>query len=202
MPKYSDPAYTALPTFDGTEYWAVTKAGATYILTGSQMATYFQGSWFVDFTPLDNVPPSTNFATPDFRNGHPVLNFDTTTQETAMFMGILPASYSGGGVIVTVYAALASATSGTVGWDVSFERMDAASLDIDADSFATAQTITATTVPGSSGQLSVLSVSISNGANMDSLAAGEAFRLRIRRDVANDTATGDAQLLRVRVRPQ
>jgi hypothetical protein len=37
---------------------------------------------------------------------------------------------------------------------------------------------------------------------MDSLAAGEAFRLRIRRDVANDNAAGDAELLSVTMREQ
>ena len=100
----------------------------------------------------------------------------------------------------TAADAATSATTGTVGWDVAFERIDASSLDIDADSFATAQTITAVTVPGTSGQVIKSSVAISNGANIDSLAAGEAFRVRVRRDVANDTATGDAELLRVVVR--
>jgi hypothetical protein len=65
-----------------------------------------------------------------------------------------------------------------------------------------AQTITATTVPGTSGQLLKLSVNIANGANMGSVAAGEMFRLRVRRDVANDTATGDAELLAVTVAEQ
>jgi hypothetical protein len=35
---------------------------------------------------------------------------------------------------------------------------------------------------------------------MDSLAAGEAFRLRVTRDAASDTATGDAELLAVVLR--
>lgn len=69
--------------------------------------------------------------------------------------------------------------------------------DIDSDSFATAQVVTAVTVPGTSGQVLAMSINISDGANMDNLAAGELFRLRVRRDVANDTAAGDAELLRV-----
>lgn len=155
------------------------------------------GSWSLQWGPVHNEPPLANYATLDTRNSRPVLDFDTTTQEAAIFSGVLPADYAGGGVTVSVWCALTSATSGTVGWDVAIERCDASSLDIDADSFASAQTITATTVPGTSGQVLKLSVNISNGANMDSLAAGELFRLRIRRDVANDTATGDAELLRV-----
>lgn len=155
--------------------------------------------WRIVFKPRDNEPPSSNYATLDTRNGHPVLDFDTTTQEAAIFTGILPADYAGGGITVGVICALTSATSGTVGWDVAIERIDASSLDIDSDSFASAQTITAVTVPGTSGQVLYMSVNISNGANMDSLAAGEMFRLRVRRDVANDTATGDAELLGVTI---
>jgi hypothetical protein len=154
-------------------------------------------AWHLEWSPIDNEPPSTNYATLDLRNGRPVLDFDTTTQEAAIFTGVLPSDYAGGGVTVTLWCALTSATSGTVGWDVAFERTQASTDDIDSDSFATAQTVTAVTVPGTSGQVLKMSVNISDGANMDSLAAGDLFRIRVRRDVVNDTATGDAELLRV-----
>jgi hypothetical protein len=154
---------------------------------------------FITFKPFDNEYTGSNFASLDTRNGHPVLNFDTTTQETAIFSGSLPTGYAGGGLKVCVVTAAATATSGTIGWLAAIERIDASSLDIDADSFASDQTITATTVPGTSGQTLNLCVTISSGANMDSLAAGEPFRLRIKRDVSNDTATGDGQLLRATV---
>lgn len=165
---------------------------------GSLSATGGSGNlWALQWSPLANEPPASNYATLDTRNGRPCLDFDTTTQETAIFTGVLPADYSGAGVTVHLWVALTSATSGTVGWDVAFERTDVSSLDIDADSFGSATTVTAVTVPGTSGQVLKMSVNVSNGSNMDSLAAGELFRLRIRRDVANDTATGDAELLRV-----
>jgi hypothetical protein len=166
-------------------------SGAALVGSGSGNA------WNLQWSPYDNEPPSTNYATLDSRNGHPVLDFDTTTQETAIFTGALPADYSGAGVTISIWCAATSATSGTIGWDVAFERIDVSSLDIDADSFGSATTVTAVTAPGTSGQVLKMSVNVSNGSNMDSLAAGELFRLRIRRDVANDTATGDAELLRV-----
>lgn len=153
-------------------------------------------SWNLQGGPMDNEPPASNFATLDTRNGHPVLDFDTTTQESAIWTRSLPAEYGGGGITVYIWCALTSATSGTVGWLVSIERIDASGLDIDSDSFATAQTVTAVTVPGTSGQVLKMSINISDGANMDSLAAGELFRIRIARDVTNDTAAGDAELLR------
>lgn len=158
------------------------------------------GNTLCTFTPLMNEPTSSNFATLDTRNLHPVLDFDTTTQESAIFTGVMPRHYSGNGVTVYIHYAMTSATSGTCGWDVAFERIGDQQQDIDSDSFATAQTVTAVTVPATSGNVDIVNVSISDGANMDSVAAGETFRLRIRRDVANDDASGDAELVAVEIK--
>lgn len=154
------------------------------------------------FFPQNNEPPSSNYATLDTRNSHPVLDFDTTTQESAIFRGIIPEGASlTSGLTVYVQWAATSATSGTIGWDVAFERIDT-TLDIDADNFGTAQTITAATVSGTSGVSSITSVNFTQGQLPASLAAGDMYRIRIRRDVANDTATGDAELLGVEIRLQ
>lgn len=88
---------------------------------------------------------------------------------------------------------MSTATTGTCGWDVSFERIGDGSQDIDSDGFASAQTITAVTVPGTSGNVDIVNVAVTDGANMDSIAVGEVFRVRLRRDVANDSAAGDAE---------
>lgn len=159
------------------------------------------GDTLAIFTPESNQPPATAYAALFVRNGHLVLAFDTTTQQTAIFAGVLPRNYAGGGI--TAYASwmAASATSGTIGWDITFERDNAANHDLDADAFATAQTITAATVDATSGKVAVTNVAITAGATgTDSLAAGDAFRLRVRRDVANDSATGDAHLLNVEIK--
>jgi hypothetical protein len=153
------------------------------------------GDTLAIFTPQRNEPPSTNYATLNTRNGHLVLEFDTTTQWAAIFAGVLPRNYGGGGITAYATWCAATATTGTIGWDVAFERIGAAQQDIDSDGFAAAQTITAATVDAASGNTGVTSVAFTNGAQMDSVAAGEAFRVRIRRDVANDTAAGNAQLL-------
>lgn len=151
------------------------------------------------WTALANEPPSSNYATFFLRNGHPYLAFDTTTQETAIFSGVLPRNYSGGGITVYLHWST-SATTGTGGWDIAFERIGSAQQDIDSDGFATAQTVTAATVPATSGHVSITNVAVSNGANMDSIAVGELFRLRVRRDVANDTASVDLELLAVELK--
>lgn len=158
------------------------------------------GNTLLIFRPGDNEPPSSNFATLDLRNGHPTLDFDTTTQETAIFTGVLPRTYGGGGITVYLHWAATSATTGTIGWDVTFERIGTAQ-DTDSDGFATAQTVTAATVSGTSGVIVITNVAVADGSTgTDSTAVGEAFRLRVRRDVANDTATGDAELLAVELK--
>ena len=159
------------------------------------------GDTLAIFTPHNNEPPASNYATLNLRNGHLVLEFDTTTQEAAIFAAVMPRHYGGGGITAYLHWMAATATSGTIGWDATFERNHSGGDDLDSDSFATAQTVTAGTVPGTSGVVSVTNVAITAGAaGTDSLAAGDAFRLRVRRDVANDTATGDAQLLAVEVK--
>jgi len=155
------------------------------------------GDTLVTLFPAGNEPPAANFATLDTRNSHPLLNFDPTTQEAAIFTAVLPRNYAGSGLTVSVTWCAATATSGTIGWDVAIEAFGDGATDIDSDSFASAATITAATVPGTSGSTMTTSVDIANGGPMDNLAVGQAFRIRIRRDVAADTAAGDAQLLAV-----
>lgn len=154
------------------------------------------GQTLAAFFPVDNEPPTTNYATFDTRNGHPVLDFDATTQETAIFSGVLPRNYAGGGITAIAHVAAASAVTGTIGFGFSIERVGAV-LDIDGDSFDTETLATPGTVSGTSGIPIAISVAI---ANLDSIAIGEPFRLRVRRDVANDTAAGDAELLSVELR--
>ncbi len=158
------------------------------------------GDTLLIFRPGNNEQPASNPATPDRRNGHLVLDFDDTTAETAIFGSILPRHYSGGGITVYVHYAMTSAITNTCGWLVAFERVGDGQQDIDGDGFASDQTITAVTVPGTTGNVDIVNVAVSNGANMDSIAVGEYFRLRIKRDVANDTATGDAELVAVELK--
>jgi hypothetical protein len=160
------------------------------------------GDTLAVFGPAGNQPPATNYAALFVRNGHLVLAFDTTTQQTAIFSGIMPRNYTVGANI-TVYAAwmAATAVTGTIGWGITLERMNAANHDLDADAFATEQTITAATVDATSGKVTVTSVAITFGSTgTDSIAPGDPFRLRVRRDVANDTAAGDAHLISIEIK--
>lgn len=158
------------------------------------------GDTLLVFTPLHNEPPATNYATFDTRNGHPALDFDDTTNESAVFTAVLPRSYGGGGVTVYLHYAMTSATSGDVDWDAAFERIGDQQQDIDADGFAAVQSVDNTTVPATSGLVDIVTIAFTDGAQMDSVAAGEAFRLKITRDAASDTAVGDAELIAVEIK--
>lgn len=158
------------------------------------------GNTLATFTPKSNQPPSSNAATFDLRNGHLVLEFDQTTIETAVFPGTLPRNYAGGGLTVRIEWMGDGVTTGDVVWGASFERHDAAGTDLDSDSFAAEQTATGTTA-GTDGAVRYTAITFTDGAQIDSLAVSEGYRLKIRRVASDgsDTMAADAQLLRVEV---
>jgi hypothetical protein len=158
------------------------------------------GDSLLVFTPQHGVPPASNYATLDTRNAHLVLDFDDTTNESIVFNGVLPAAYDGGGLTIDIGYSMASATTGDIDWDIELERIGDQQLDIDADSFAAANSVDNTTVPGTTGNVDVVAITFTDGADMDSIAAGEQFRLRLTRDAASDTASGDAEVHFVHVK--
>lgn len=159
------------------------------------------GNSLVTLLPLANEAPASTFATFDLRNGHPVLDFDAGTDESAVWTSVLPRHYGGGGLTVTIYWSATSATTGNVIWNVQIERIDDEGLDIDADSFASAQAVTAA-APGTTGMVQYSTLTFTSGAQMDSLAAGELFRLKLTRDADNgsDTMTSDAEAIAIEIR--
>lgn len=62
------------------------------------------GNTLAAFDPREATFPSSNFATLDLRNAHPVLDFDGSTDEEVYFEGVMPAHYGGGSVVIDLYA--------------------------------------------------------------------------------------------------
>jgi hypothetical protein len=149
------------------------------------------------FTATDNQPPATAFATLDTRNSIAVLDFDAATDESAVFVGVIPEGASlGSGLKVFIHWMASTATSDNCRWGVQFEK---SGTDLDSDSFDTAAEAHSA-ANGTSGIETVTEITITT---IDSLAAGDRFRLKVFRnadDATNDTMTGDAELVAVEVR--
>lgn len=159
------------------------------------------GGTLLIFTPQMNEPPSSNYATLDTRNNHLVLDFDESTNESAVFSGVMPEDYTGTtGVTVYIHYAMTTATTNTIDWDAAFELIGDQDQDIDSDGFAAVNSVDNTTVPGTSGNVDIVSIAFTDGADMDSVTAGDGFRLKITRDAVSDDATGDAELRFVEIR--
>lgn len=150
-------------------------------------------------TPLSAEFPSSNYpALAVDGQSRPYLAFDTSTDETCYWTFVAWQGISGALTAVVTYRA-ASATSGTAAFEVALECItDGDSTDTDAaSSFATVNTASAVTVPGTAGYIDQVSITLTND---DSIAAGDYCRLRLNRDVSADSASGDIQVLAVELR--
>jgi len=161
------------------------------------------GDTLVVFTPLAATFPTSNYATPDLRNNHPVLDFDGATDEEAYFEGVLPAHYNGGSLVIDLYVALTSATTGSFRFQTDVERMNDGGPDLDADSFSGSFQSAGGSASATSGIPTKISITHTT-AQIDSLAANEPFRLKVRRDADGTSGTDDiatdAELVRIVVR--
>lgn len=151
---------------------------------------------------LAAIPPATSYATPDSRAGGstpaenwPVWDFDDTSIEYMDFRCRLE-GYQGGGLTFTLPWSATSATSGAVVWGAAIRRIQDDAEDIDASHSYDFNDAAADTAASASGELSYPTITFTDGADMDSLADGEEFMLRIRRDPTNgsDNMVGDAEL--------
>ena len=165
-------------------------------LNASTGTNYLASKTLARFTPRENQPPASAFATLDTRNSIAVLDFDAATDESAIFSGVIPdyANLASGLKIRLAWMAT-TATSGNVRWGVQLMRCN---TDIDADSFDTATLVTSA-ANGTSGIVTVAEIT---ATAIDGLAVGDTFRVKIYRDAddaVNDTMTGDAELIAVEI---
>lgn len=153
---------------------------------------------------LEIMPPQANFAPFGFRTGGstpaenvPYYAFDASTIEYLDFLCLLK-GYGGGGLTFTLPWMAASATSNATRWGVAIRRLQDDAEDVDSSQTYDYNDVD-DTAASASGELSYPTVTFSNGADMDSWADGELAIVRVRRNAshANDTMTGDAQLVAI-----
>jgi len=155
------------------------------------------GDTLLVFTALQNEPTELLYATLDMRNAHPVLDFDASINEAVVFAGVLPRNYSGGGLTVCLHWTCSSG-EGVVSWRAGIENLS--EQDLDVDSFAAYITIRPTAP--ANGILTEDEIVLSDGIGIDSLQAGQPFRIKIFRSAAEeqDTLPADAELRLIEIK--
>lgn len=166
------------------------------------------GDTLAIFTARDGVPTATAGAvhailagasTP--AEGVPILSFDSATDESVDFVGVLPRAYAGGGLTLTLHWASGATTGATV-WNAAFFRIADDTVDINTTGFTYDYNAVTATTASAAGEVDYAAITFTDGADMNSLAVGELFILRINRDAnhASDDMTGDAHLIAIEIK--
>ena len=168
------------------------------------------GDTLLILSPMCGTPPATLYATLDTVTGTstpveaiPVLDFDDDTQEYMDFYCVMPSHYSGStGITVKIVFSAAEAASDVVAWQAALRRVadDAEDLDTTAHTYVYNEVIA--TAPSVIGEVAYDSITFTDGADMDSVVAGDYFILRVTRDPTPSSGTdvtGDASLHMIEV---
>ncbi len=148
------------------------------------------GDTLVILSAAHAVPAST--AAPGIINGAEVRVYDGSTNETTVYEIILPQIYSGLGIDVICHLAMAATTTNTVDIDTAFAKVTDA-----VDSYATAVSQDDEAIPGTALDTFKVTSAHTDGAQIDSIAVGDLFRLKITRDAVSDDNTGEMHLLAI-----
>jgi len=167
------------------------------------------GDTLLTLTASNGISPAATAAAFGVRAGGstpaesvPVISFDAATDEFIDFYGIMPQSYAGTtGLTLKLFWSAASATSNDCIWSAAFRSMEDDAEDIDTSHSYAFNSVT-DTAPSASGEVTVSSITFTDGADADSVGAGDQFILRVSRDADNgsDTMAGDAELWSVEIR--
>jgi hypothetical protein len=139
---------------------------------------------------LQRVKSSASAPSPYFYQ----LGFDAAAVEQCMWAFRMPGDYASG-PILEVQFKMASATTGDVVVEGRLAAVsDGDTTDVDAKTFATANTSAATSVPGVAGYLNEISLALTND---NGLVGGDFSVVYLARDAVNaaDTATGDMEII-------
>lgn len=154
-------------------------------------------------------PPSTLYAPFGFALGGStpveallVCLFDPSTVWYQDFEFILPPNYAGGGLtfVVEFSAETDNNSAHQVVWGIALRRIDSAETFSSSHSYSY-QTVTET-IPNATDKSKTASITMTHGAQMDSLAAGERAVLRIKRIATDgsDDCTGNVRLHSIQVK--
>ena len=136
--------------------------------------------------------------TTSIKEAFEVANFDDTTREYLDFVGVMPNYYDGGGLTCTIMFAHANNSSGPT-WEIAFRRIADDAEDLDTTAHTYAYNTVAAGVPSAVGEVGYDDITFTDGSDMDSIAVGELFNMRVSRDPATG-GSGDASLISILVK--
>lgn len=197
--------------------WAGSDAAGYMLLSNHNGVAFSSGENFTansttagDHGTLVALPVD-NFATPDIvRSDTPVLDFDASVNEVALFTPFMPHHYGGNGLTITIGVVSTTAT-GDMSW-AAFLKSYTDNVDnlgnVATDPsllkvFAAPNFNTAVDAATVAGEIKYFTIAFTNGADMDSIAAGEYFHLLLMRDAqdgTNDDMAADASLVFIEIR--
>ena len=166
------------------------------------------GNTLLILTPASGSPPATLAAQWDELVGTstpaervPVFAFDPTTVEYMDFYGVMPQNYAGGGVTLQLKTGGGTA-NGVYTFEVAFREVADDAEDLDTTAHTYDYNSVDITGPTAVGEVAYDTLAFTDGADMDSVGAGDMFVLRIKRNTADaqDTMATDAYLHSIEVR--
>jgi hypothetical protein len=135
--------------------------------------------------------PATNPARLDRSGETDKLLFDAATAQCVAWQFMWPTDWTSGGTI-KLNGSMASATTGSVKYDFSVWKVTpGAAVQVDTPSYDAVNVCNTATVPGTAGFPFTVSCALTN---KDGVAAGDNTLLRMCRDAAADSASGDGRV--------
>jgi hypothetical protein len=167
------------------------------------------GDLLITLDAQQAIPPATLAAALDTIAGgstpaevYPVVAYDDTIQEYMDFVCDMPPNYSGGGITLRIKHGASDVASDVVEWQAAFRRIADDAEDLDTSQTYDFNTVVAT-VPSAVGEVAYDVITFTSGADMDNVAVGDRFGLRVTRDPtpsSGTNATGDAYLHSIEVK--
>lgn len=156
------------------------------------------GDSLLVFDPLSNRPPTVDYASIDLRSGFVVLDFDDTTDEKALFYGVIPSHYGGGPLQAAITWTSSTATTGNAVFRVETTRLSSG-VNLDSLPIVDGSGDVTVTAPATSGQIVVSeSPSLSAGGAV----IGELLLISLTRlaSTGADTLVDDVELISLEIR--
>lgn len=123
------------------------------------------------------------------------LLFDTSVSWCVYWQFVMPADYVGTPTFRILYSMVSATGAVSLHFDVAMMAVTSGdAADVNTESFATVNDCNDTAVPGTAGFLGDITCALTNA---DSVAANDHTKIRMCRDVANDNAGGQAEVLGV-----